>query len=170
VVPVLWDKAAVGRDKGQRPQSSRSSLISSTDVVPGHACLPFTAAGILRQLLSAGGDVNAREQSGRTVAMALVMWGEGSMGACACRLRLLLDEPSLDLLALFEGATAEQWARVYVERWCRPCDWEAALLLRIAFLRLSPAWLRAGQPAVSAQAVSQCLLPPSESSQLPPRL
>ena len=55
--------------------------------------------------------MNAREWSGRSVMMALVMWGEGGMKACGERLRMLLAQPDLDLLAEHEGATAEQWAR-----------------------------------------------------------
>ncbi len=64
-------------------------------------------AGILKQLVDHGGDVNMGNKYGVTPLIAVV----SNVGDAAARLAVLLARPELNLDARFGGRTAEQWAR-----------------------------------------------------------
>lgn len=64
-------------------------------------------AEILADLVAAGGDVNGTDFEGVAPLVVLVCNGEGD---AADRLRVMLERPELDVLAEYEGKTAEQWA------------------------------------------------------------
>ncbi len=64
-------------------------------------------ASTLKALLDHGGSPNATNHMGEPALHAVVAWREG---AFPDRLRLLLAHPGTELLALWEGKTAEQVA------------------------------------------------------------
>ena len=65
-------------------------------------------AEVLRALVAAGGSVNTPADTGETPLIALAKAG---LSDAPRRLGVLLEAPDLDLLAVQEGRTAEEWAR-----------------------------------------------------------
>jgi hypothetical protein len=66
------------------------------------------SAEVMAMLLAAKGDVNTVACCGRTPLIVLCLAGYGDAPA---RLRLLLDQPHLNLAVTFEGRGPAEWAR-----------------------------------------------------------
>ena len=84
--------------------------VNAKDAHGGEAvlwCVYNGSVEMLQLLVDSGGSVNAADSSGCTPLAALVL-NDGDLAAA--RLSVLLACPELELDAVFEGNTAEQWA------------------------------------------------------------